>query len=505
MKCPRCAIGVISPQTHECNVCGFIPVGGAFSGDALASLDEATRTAVERYARPVGLLRRTDRSLVCFAQEKEGERPILLKVLLPGPGDAAQVARRFEREMASVAALAHPSIIAIRQVGTSSSACWYAMDQAPGQTVDELTYKTTTLDVPRTLQIAQQAANALDYMHRHGVVHGNLKPSNIIGDPRGGVRVGDAGLRRVWGMSPPLRAETAPADALAYLAPEHFDARGKIGPGADQYALAALVFEALVGVPPFRGVSFEDFALAHQSTPPPNIAAVRPDLPPSLGKALQRALAKDQGARFPTVGEFAKALTGPTARPSPTANLAMALPASHQQILFVDPVPAPPAPPGSRWSKVFIGAGVLAVAALVFLLIPRPAPQPEIALNPPAPQNLVADFAGVPPESLAPAAAPTEPGSRVPGAPTPTPTSFRSAPRLGVLQPAHLSVNSTPWAVLAIDGLVVGNTPQIGLVVGPGSHRVLLSRDGFLPYTTVIRLASGQNARLTGITLQAAR
>ncbi|HXQ27700.1 MAG TPA: serine/threonine-protein kinase [Gemmatimonadales bacterium] len=498
MKCPRCAIGMISGHTHECNVCGFMPVGQ--SGDALASLDEATRNALEDYLRPLGLLRRTDRSLVCFAEERETERGILLKVLFPAPTELAQVARRFDRELTEAAALAHPHIIAIRRFGTSTTVCWYAMDQAPGQTVDELTYKTGTLELPETLQIAHQVASALDYMHRRNFVHGNLKPSNIIVDPRGGVRVGDGGIRRVWGMTPPLRAETAPADALAYLAPEHFDARGKIGPGADQYALAAIVFEALIGVPPFRGVSFEDFALAHQSAPPPSIVTLRPDLPPMLGKALQRALAKEPGARFATMAEFAKALALPSQRASPAPNLAMALPAAHQEILLVEPAPPPPAPPRSLWRKVLVGTALVAVAGLVAVMTLRPAAQPEVADEPPAPSDLVSDFSGEPADSLAVAPA------HVPPAATPAPVVARPvAPTAPPPASAQLSVNSTPWAVLTIDGKVIGNTPQIGLVLRPGSHQVLLSRDGFLPYTAVVRLSPGETARLTGITLQAAR
>lgn len=507
MKCPRCATGVIPPNADECNVCGFMLVGGATLQESLAALDEATRSAVDGYARPLGVVRRTERSLVYFAEERETERGVLVKVLLPASADAPQVVMRFEQEMPNVMALAHPHVIAVRRFGTSRASCWYSMDQAPGQTVDELTYKTGTLDLPLTLQLANQVASALDYMHGRGFTHGNLKPSNIIVDPRGGVGVGDGGIRRVWGMMPPLRAGTAPEDALAYLAPEHFDLNGAVGPGADQYALAAILFEALVGVPPFRGVSFEDFAEAHRHTPPPDVLKFKPELPRMLGKALQRALSKDPRARFPTTVDFTKAMARPVGRkPSPTVNPALAVPTAHQQVLLVEPAAPPPPPARSPWRVFLLGGGAVAVVLAVFVIgiTSRAESNVDVADNPPPPQDLVSEFSGEPAESVhdvAPSPAPVV----SPAAAKAPPVTRAAPPPEPLPAPAHLSVNSTPWAVLSIDGTVVGNTPLIGLTLPPGFHRIQLSRDGFQPYNSTVQLSAGQDARVTGITLQVAR
>jgi len=202
------------------------------------------------------------------------------------------------------------------------------------------------------------------------------------------------------------------------------------------------------------------------------------------------------------VVEFARALTGPPPRePSSRPNLAMALPVSHQQILFIEPAPSPPPGPRFPWLKAGLGAGAVVVAALVFGIRSGPQPLPEVAVDPPPPQDLVAELAGEPPDSLDPSRRGARPEANV-GV---LPRRHVSAPVPPPPAPARLSVSSTPWAELAIDGILVGNTPKIDVFLSPGLHRIDLTRDGFQPYTSVIRLSPGQSLRLTGIALQAAQ
>jgi len=500
MKCPRCSIGDISSHTLECLVCGFVPVGGVLTEAAiLADLDPQLRSVVEVYIQPLAVLQRTAYSLLCFAEERETERRVLLKVLLPHATDAPQVAARFEREFERIAPLAHAHLVSVRRFGTSATACWYTRDHASGQTLAEFTTKQGPLDAAQSIRVAAQAASVLDYLHRRGITHGNLKPGNLILDPRGTLRVSDAGIGRVWGGAP--REDGAAAvEALAYAAPEYFVAGGALGPKADQYGLAAVLFQALAGRPPQQGRSMEELAAAHREAPVPSILALRPELPKALDDALQRALAKQPSARFAGIMEFAAAVAGPGASDPGRAAPIAPLPAKMQQVLVVEPTPEAPVPQ-RRFPWWIVAVALIVVGAAAWTLFERSArvDMGSVTLNPPLPNDLVSTFAG---ESVPPAPPAAGPAAGRDSAPPARAAPAPPAPP--VIVPGHLFVNCTPWATLSIDGSVIGNTPTLDVAVTPGHHHLVLTHDGFQPYETVITVAPGQTLRLTDITLQLA-
>lgn len=507
MVCSRCGVGEISEQTRECNVCGFSPGGGVLTeASLLAELDPETRHAVERHCHPERLLRRTRRSTLCLAEELGTERLVALKILHVGGSEAERVAVRFRHEMTRATALDHLHLVRIRHFGASVSTCWYTMDYVASQSVADLLRERATLDLTTTLRIVQQVTGALAYLHRDELTHGNVKPTNILIDAAGWVRLSDYGLARALGGPPPLN-RSGPEGAAPYLAPESFVSAEPLGLSADQYALGVVVHECLTGTTRISRKSLEDRAGSVGR------AADRPELAPEVAGALRRALAVQPSERFPDILELAAALAEAWTPEGATTDAPRR--SSEGHLLFVD-APTPPAPPERRrLSKVLVAMAVVSLAVIggvaTLLYWPQAAAPPASIPAAAADSLAVADTGGGPSPLSAVSSAPAVDRSHEAVAPTrisPTPRPVVGAPppapRARRALPAHLFVNSTPWSDLSVDGQPVGHTPKADLLLAPGPHRLRFTRDGFEPYETVIQVSPGATIRLTDITLKEA-
>ena len=515
MICPRCSVGEISDQSHECTLCGFSPTSNVLVESPFNQLEESTRRELQQLFQIEGVLGRGMRSVVYLALEIEKNRLVALKVIPWLPAMGPEVATRFQREAAIAASLDHPHIIPVYRYGNSRMHLWYAMEYCNSRSVGELLREGKPLEATVTLRIVQQIASALDYVHRRGITHGGLKPSNVLVDASGWARVGSFGMTRALGVVP--RDPTA----ARYLARENYAARNLVGPSADQYALAQLTHDCLAGLPTLPpGV---DAALDAGSAAPPPPAHPPVRLPGHVLDALHRATTERPADRFATILDFVAALEGDAPPPATSAPLLAVAgrrsPSKPQQLLFVEPAPPPPQPPSKVGRRLVLGTVALAAVGIAWWLF---APAARIApLTPTAfdsgPTSQVAP-AGSTRTSIPVAAAPA--GSTnvavTPPRPSPPPprlaatttrppaviTPRRAAP---IRAPGFLVISSTPWAELYIDGQLEGNTPKRDLPLAAGTHVVRLVRDGFVPYEAGITIATGATVRLTDIVLVEAK
>ena len=241
------------------------------------------------------------------------DRHVALKVLAPGLALDDVFRQRFIRESRAAAAVDHPHIIPIFEAGEADGVLFIAMRYVPGGDVRKLLDADGPLRPALAGDMITQVASALDAAHRHGLVHRDVKPSNMLLDRASGrghhvhVYLADFGLSKrslsITGITSAGRFLGTPA----YVAPEQIQGHPVGGPG-DQYALACASFEMLCGAPPFTGADDMATMWAHVSDSSPSLYTQRPDLPEAVDGVMARALAKSPGDRFPTCLAFAAAL-----------------------------------------------------------------------------------------------------------------------------------------------------------------------------------------------------
>ena len=232
------------------------------------------------------------------------ERPVALKLLGERLSDDEGFRERMLTESRIAAGLDHPNVVPIYEAGEADGRLFIAMRYVEGTDLKALLRREGALAPGRAVAIASQVADALDAAHAKGLVHRDVKPSNVLVDQQRGrehVYLADFGLTQSV-------SDTRPTDGhlmgtVDYVAPEqivgdHVDGR------ADVYALGCLLFESLTGALPFAGASDVAVVYAHLEQPPPRATERRPSLPPAVDDVLARAMAKDPGDRQPTCGSL---------------------------------------------------------------------------------------------------------------------------------------------------------------------------------------------------------
>jgi serine/threonine protein kinase len=226
--------------------------------------------------------------------------------LWPHGGDKT-VIDRFSREMRLVSALEHPHLIPIYNYGVTDDLCYIIMRFMVGGSLADRMASPTLMDSTETLQVTQQIASVLDYIHRQGVQHHNLKTTNILFDNKNNAFLSDLRVGHV--MTSSLRKTetgTVMGDPT-YLAPEQL--RGdKASTGSDQYALGVMAYTMLTGQPPFPADSVTALILKQMTEAPPPPTSIHPELGERVDRVFDRALAKDADDRFETVTAFVNAL-----------------------------------------------------------------------------------------------------------------------------------------------------------------------------------------------------
>jgi tRNA A-37 threonylcarbamoyl transferase component Bud32 len=271
-----------------------------------------------------------------------------IKVLPPQMALDRDFLERFRREARLAAALDHPNIVPIYDIGEADGFHYIVMKLLEGEPLDVLARARGPLPLPRSLAILAQLAAALDFAHARGVVHRDLKPPNVMVGPGDRVTLLDFGIARSQDGTG-LTGSGMVVGTAGYMAPEALWGRGS-GPSVDRYALGVIAYELFTGRTPFAGMDTPQMMFAHAHTPPPPPRTLRSDLSPAVEAVLLRQLAKDPERRFPSCAGFVEALGTMAAplldlpRPPAGAPARPAAPAPGGVERTGEPFPLPPAP-----------------------------------------------------------------------------------------------------------------------------------------------------------------
>ncbi|MFF0613595.1 protein kinase [Nocardia tengchongensis] len=244
---------------------------------------------------------------VYLARHPRLPRWIALKLLNAEYHGDSETHARFEREADLAARLNHPGVVTVYDRGVEDGRLWIAMQYVDGIEAESVTDMTAE----RAVEIVAATADALDYAHRVGVLHRDVKPANIMlaretREQQAGVLLTDFGIARLQEDTGRLTGSGSVMATLAYASPEQLQ-NHPVDHRADQYSLACTLFRLLTGVPLFRAADLGAIVKAHLYDNPPPIASLRPELPATLDPVLARALAKNPDDRYPTCSDFAAA------------------------------------------------------------------------------------------------------------------------------------------------------------------------------------------------------
>lgn len=247
------------------------------------------------------------------ARHTKLDREVALKILPRGRLDDPRAIARFEREMRAIGRLNHPHVVHAYDAREIDHMPVLIMEFVDGTDVEELAWRLGPLPLPEASEIVRQAALGLQYAHEHGLVHRDVKPSNLILGRDGRVKVLDLGLARF--CVEPLSDEVTHSGQLMgtadYVAPEQVGDSRTVDIRADIYSLGCTLYRLLTGRPPYAAPEFRsalDKLHAHVHTPVPPITQFSPELPAPLVAVLHRMLAKQPDDRFDTPGAVAEAL-----------------------------------------------------------------------------------------------------------------------------------------------------------------------------------------------------
>jgi serine/threonine protein kinase len=266
-------------------------------------------------------------STVYLALDHRLERRVAIKLLAEHLADDATFVSRFRREALAAARLVHPNIVQVFDFGFDEGhhQHFIVMEHVAGQSCAELLRDRGHLDVDQAVEIVSQACRGLDYAHRNGVIHRDVKPGNLLVADSEVVKLADFGIARATDQSSITQVGSVLGTA-AYLAPEQ--ARGEeAGPRADLYSLGVVAYQLLSGRLPYEATSLSELALMQQRELPAPLDQANPRVPAELAEAVAMALEIDQEARPSNAMLFAKAIQDgaqgipPVDGGSPTAHL----------------------------------------------------------------------------------------------------------------------------------------------------------------------------------------
>jgi Protein kinase domain len=273
--------------------------------------------------RVLELLGRGGMGAVYKAEHLLMERLVALKVLNPGVVNRSMALERFFREVKALARLSHPNIVTAFDAEQAGDTLFLVMEFVEGESLDRVLRRSGMLPVGLACNWIRQAALGLQFAFEQGLIHRDLKPANLLLTPQGQIKILDFGLARLRGDTRPDATRTPDGVVLetpAYVAPEQARAPQTADIRADLYSLGCTWYEMLAGRPPLVGSTILQQLLAHQEQTPPPLAQFRSDLPAATVAIVERLLAKDPAARFPTPQELLQTLTpDAVAAPSPPA------------------------------------------------------------------------------------------------------------------------------------------------------------------------------------------
>ncbi|HEY0970539.1 MAG TPA: protein kinase [Gemmatimonadales bacterium] len=304
-----------------------------------------------RFEREVGA---GGMAVVYLAHDLKHDRPVAVKVLRAG--DTPVDVERFQREIRVVARLRHPFILPLYDSGEAGDVLYFVMPFVDGESLRSRLAREGRLPVGEAIEIARQVADALDTAHAEGVIHRDVKPENILMARSGHALLADFGIARALqhdrGAEPVTQLGMA-IGTVAYMSPEQAMGEREIDHRSDVYALGCVLFEMLTGAAPFEGPTAMSVLSKHITAPVPDVRTRRPEVPPAIAAALDRAMSKHPEGRQESMKGFAAALVGVSGEQPPAAPLTRSMAAAQLSIAVL-----PIASIGSADDDGYFGEGM---------------------------------------------------------------------------------------------------------------------------------------------------
>jgi tetratricopeptide (TPR) repeat protein len=280
--------------------------------------------------------------VVYHARHEALNREVALKVMNEDVSARPEFRARFGREAEAAASLDHPNVVAVYHAGEEGQRLYLTMRYVVGLDLGRFLAVQQRMDATLATAIVAQVAGALDAAHAKGIVHRDVKPSNVLLEwtsENPCAYLTDFGLTKTLGDHTDITWTGETLGTVDYAAPEQLEGRDVDG-RADVYALGCLLYHALTGQVPFPRPTGAATIVAHVTAPVPSVRGLAPELPLALGRVVERALAKDPDARYASAGELARAAqaatgargggvaVGPPPRAGPSGHMALAFPRS---------------------------------------------------------------------------------------------------------------------------------------------------------------------------------
>ncbi|MBT8478489.1 MAG: serine/threonine protein kinase, partial [Gemmatimonadetes bacterium] len=323
----------------------------------MADLLERLKSAlVERYAidREIG---RGGMATVYLAEDIKHDRQVAIKVLHPELS-ASVGAERFLQEIRTVARLNHPHILPVHDSGDADGLLYYAMPYVEGESLRQLLDRKRQLSIEETVRMGVEVADALDYAHRQGVIHRDIKPGNILLS-EGHAVLADFGIARAVSAA---REERVTRTGLGvgtplYSSPEQATADETLDGRTDIYSLGVVLYETLAGEVPLGGATPQSIQAKRLSQTPTPLPVLRDTVPPLLDSVIARALARVPADRFETAKDFGNALNAATTDATPLGSL---------DLSTTPGIGSEPRVRARRRRRAVLGAGLVATSLVAF-------------------------------------------------------------------------------------------------------------------------------------------
>jgi len=506
MFCTRCGTSV-SQESKFCPSCGLdlSTVTPLATGQAPVeqSDEDIVREALKDEYEIVQELGRGGMAIVYRAKEKQLDREVAVKVLPFSLAFDAEFVERFQREARTAARLEHPAIIPIYRVGRSGRVIYFVMKFLRGSSLSEVIEQRGALPVDELKRMLKETAGALAYAHKHGIVHRDIKPDNIMFDESGHAVVTDFGIAKA-GTGTRLTGTGMAIGTPHYMSPEQARAQ-KLDGRSDIYSLGVVAYQGLVGTVPFDGEDAFSIGYKHITEPLP-VPTLKSGEHRQVFEVIKRMMAKAPEDRFQTAEEVVAALEG---KPAIATQATVAMAAAETAVLPqtrrtaglpstpTTPIPKAeprPAPVKRKRSGVLVGTFFMLVllggggggAYYYYAVLGNQPPEFLQRVLPPKPQL-------APPAQL----------------PDSTPqVSARPADSLPVdsAAPARPSVAELPnTGVVTLDGIPtrgkvsVDGQPAEGpkLTLDAGSRRIEITAPGYEKHTFTVAIARGRDTTIT--------
>jgi len=361
---PKGVHPAVAPAAHREGLISVLPLGSVFAGCAVEEV-----------------ISHGDMAVVYRAEELALQRPVALKLILPEHSGEERFRERFQRESKIAAAIDHPNVIPIFDAGDEGGMLFITMRLVQGTDMRTLIAAEGRIEPLRAARIIRQVGAALDAVHARGMLHRDVKPSNVLLARGDHVYLSDFGFAKPAGSVGGLTRQESIVARAEYVAPEQI-LNERVDGRADIYALGCLLFEALTGEAPFASWKEGPQVLAHLNAPRPSPVDACPDLPREFDDVVRRAMATDPSERFPSGGDLGQAAlvaAGGLRRASAWSVVATgeAAPISYEQpedaLAGAPPAQAPESVPVRsadtlRWAIALTGLAIVAagmVAALI--------------------------------------------------------------------------------------------------------------------------------------------